>query len=124
MRTELLQSQQKRDKPFRTFTAKIRGKAKTYSYATKCTCGTLVGYTDHVIRDVILNGLYDTNIRREVLSAQGILEKPLNDIIALVESKEKSSLLPPYLLSILSRKKRSIYQMPSLSPPKQIGPKR
>ena len=59
MHTELLQLRQKRDKPFRTFTAKIRGKAETCSYATKCTYGALVDYIDHVIRDVILNGLYE-----------------------------------------------------------------
>ena len=74
----------------------------------------MVDYTDHVILDVILNGLYDTDIRREVLAAQGILEKLLNDI----------TLLPPYSLSLLSRKKRRFYQTPSLSPLKQIGPKR
>lgn len=94
-RTELLQLQQKLAKTFRTFTAKIGSRAETFSYANKCTGGALVDYTDHVILDVILNGLYDTDIRREVLAAQGILEKPLNDI----------TLLPPYSLSLLSRKK-------------------
>ena len=113
-RTELLQLQQKLAKTFRTFTAKIGSRAETFSYANKCTGGALVDYTDHVILDVILNGLYDTDIRREVLAAQGILEKLLNDI----------TLLPPYSLSLLSRKKRRFYQTPSLSPLKQIGPKR
>ena len=80
---ELLQLQQKRDKTFRIFTAKIGSRAETYSYANKCTGGALDDYTDHVILDVILNGLYDRDIRREVLGAQGILEKPLNDIILL-----------------------------------------
>ena len=62
LRTELLQLRQERDEPFRTFTAKVRGKAETCSYATSCTCGASVDYTDHVIRDVILNGLYDCSI--------------------------------------------------------------
>ena len=89
-----------------------------------CTYGTLVDYIDHVIRDVILNGLYDTDIKREVLGALGILEKPLNDVIALVESKDTFSLLPPYPLSLTSRNKWNFYQTPTLSPPRQIGPKR
>ena len=50
--------------------------------------GDSVDYTDNIIRDVILNGLYDMDIRREVLGVLDILEKPVNDVVALVESKE------------------------------------
>ena len=39
LRTELLQLRQERDEPFRTFTAKVRGKAETCSYTASCTCG-------------------------------------------------------------------------------------
>ena len=103
LRTELLQLRQERDEPFRTFTAKVRGKAETCSYTASCTCGASVDYTDHVIRDVILNGLYDTDIRREVLGIAGILETPINEIIALVESKEMArNALPSPSLSAVS----------------------
>jgi len=44
----------------------------------------LVNYTDHVNRDVILNGLNDTDIRREVLGIAGILEKPINEVIFFI----------------------------------------
>ena len=106
-RTELLQLRQEHDEPFRTFTAKVRGKAETCSYTASCTCGASVDYTDHVIRDVIrdviLNGLYDTDIRREVLGIAGILETPINEIIALVESKEMArNALPSPSLSAIS----------------------
>ena len=74
--TELLQLRQERDEPFRAFTAKVRGRAETCSYSTACTCGRSVDYTDDVIRDVILNGLYDTDIRKEVLGIAEILENP------------------------------------------------
>ena len=103
LRTELLQLRQEHDEPFRTFTAKVRGKAETCSYTASCTCGASVDYTDHVIRDVILNGLYDTDIRREVLRIAGILETPINEIIALVESKEMArNALPSPSLSAVS----------------------
>ena len=103
LRTELLQLRQERDEPFRTFTAKVRGKAETCSYTTSCTCGASVDYTDHVIRDVILNGLYDSDIRREVLGIAGILEKPVNEVIALVETKEMArNALPSPSLSAVS----------------------
>ena len=85
------------------FTAKVWGKAETCSYTASCTCGASVDYTDHVIRDVILNGLYDTDIRREVLGIAGILETPINEIIALVESKEMArNALPSPSLSAVS----------------------
>ena len=107
LRTELLQLRQERDEPFRTFTAKVRGKAETCSYTASCTCGASVDYTDHVIRDVIrdviLNGLYDTDIRREVLGIAGILETPINEVIALVETKEMAcNALPSPSLSAVS----------------------
>ena len=54
---------------------KYRGKAETFSYSTEWTCGSLVNNIDHVILDVILNGLYDTDIRREVLGITAILNK-------------------------------------------------
>ena len=103
LRTELLQLRQERDEPFRTFTAKVRGKAETCSYTASCTCGASVDYTDHVIRDVILNGLYDSDIRRDALGIAGILEKPVNEVIALVETKEMArNALPSSSLSAVS----------------------
>ena len=67
LRTELLQLRQERDEPFRTFTARVRGKAETCAFTTECECGKSVDYTDHVIRDVLLNGISHSDIRREVL---------------------------------------------------------
>ena len=43
-----------------------------------------MNYTDHVIRDVILNGLYDNDIQREVLGIAEILKKLITEVIALV----------------------------------------
>ena len=45
-------------------------------------------YTEEAIRDVLLNGIADMDIRREALSSEGIQRKTINEIIALVESKE------------------------------------
>ena len=41
-----------------------------------------------MIRDTLLNGIADTDIRREVLGTTDIITTAINDIIALVESKE------------------------------------
>ena len=88
LRTELLQLHQERDEAFRTFAARVRGKAETCAYKAVCECGKDVDYTDHIIRDVLINGIYDTDIRRETLGTPDILTKPVNDVIALVENKE------------------------------------
>ena len=67
LRTELLQLRQKRDETFRVFAARVRGKAETCAFAAKCECGKGVDYTNHVIRDVLLGGIFDPDIRREIL---------------------------------------------------------
>lgn len=66
----------------------MRGKAETCFYIISCICGVSVDYIDYVIRDVIFNGFYDFDIRREVLGIAGILEKSVNEVIVLVEIKE------------------------------------
>ena len=88
LRTELLQLHQERDEAFRAFASRVRGKAETCAFDTTCECGKSVDYTDHVIRDVLINGLSDADIRREVLGTADILSKPISDVIALVETKE------------------------------------
>ena len=92
IRTELLQLRQVRDEPFREFTARVRGKAETCAFTAKCECGKSVDYTNHAIIDVLLNGIYDTDIRREVLGTKDILKKPVNDVISLVENKEMAAM--------------------------------
>ena len=107
LRTELLQLRQQRDETFRAFTARARGKAETCAFAAECECGKHVDYTDHVIRDVLLNGISDTDIRREILGYPDILKMPVNDVIALVENKEMArNALPSSTLSAVSSFRR------------------
>ncbi|KAK2563731.1 Uncharacterized protein P5673_012717 [Acropora cervicornis] len=116
LRTELLQLRQERDEPFRAFTAPVRGKAETCAFTTICECGKNVDYTDHVIRDVLLNGISDPDIRREVLGTTNILQTPVNDVIALVENKEMArNALPSSTLLAVSSFKRQ--QVPPKEPP-------
>ena len=88
LRTKLMQLHQMRDEPFRSFGARVRGKADISAFFTKCPCGEKVDYTNNMIRDTLLNGIADTDIRREVLGTTDIITTVINDIIALVESKE------------------------------------
>ena len=94
IRAELMKLEQKDGEHFRTFAARVKGKAQTCGYETEahCSCGKVfvVSYTKEAIRDVLLAGIGDLDIRREALSAEGVLKKPVNDIVAFVERREMS----------------------------------
>jgi hypothetical protein len=48
-------------------------------------------YTEEVIKDIMLAGISDIDIRREVLGTQEIHKKRVSDITSLVESRESYS---------------------------------
>ena len=68
-RAELMQLRQAPDESFRNFAAKVTGKAETCSFRTsvKCQCGTDISadYTRETLKDVLLAGILDIDIRRE-----------------------------------------------------------
>ena len=66
-RAELVQMHQERDESFRAFAARVRGKAETCNYTTECSCQLDVNFTDIIIRDVLIAGIADMDIRREIL---------------------------------------------------------
>ena len=78
--------QEERDEWFRAFAVRVRDNAETCAYITKCTC--LREFTDSIIRDVLIAGITDLDIRREVLSTSAILERAVNDVISLIESND------------------------------------
>ena len=92
LRAELLGMAQKRDEPFRAFVSRVRGRAETCNFVTKseCSCGitNMVDYTEKMMLDVLLAGVYDTDIRRDILGIDGITEKSVNEVTALVEKQE------------------------------------
>ena len=47
-----------------------------------------VDYTPEVIKDILLSGIHDPDVRREVLGTSGIEEKSVHEIIRIVEAKE------------------------------------
>ena len=81
----------------RMFLAKIQGKAATCEFKTKCKearCqGTaiLVDFTSTIVKYVLVNGLVDAEIRREVLGSKSLDESSLADTVAFIEQKEMAS---------------------------------
>ena len=112
-RAELTSMRQERDESFRSFAARVRGKAETCAYRTKCSCLREVDFTDCIIRDVLITGIADSDIRLEILGADAILERPVNEVISLVEGKEMArNAISPSTAGISSFK-RSKATLPS-----------
>ena len=94
VRAELMQMRQTNDESFRAFAAKVRGKAETCGFTLTASCPCQcnqqfsIDYTVEVIRDVLLAGIGSADIKQEVLSADGINEKTINEIVAFVEKRE------------------------------------
>ena len=103
-RAELMQLRQAPDENFRTFAAKVKGKAETCAFraTTKCICGQLVvaDYTTESVKDVLLAGISDLDIRREALSLQDTQTKTVNDIISFVEGREMARNATPTAQSL------------------------
>ena len=94
-RGELMKMAQGSDEPIRRFASKVQGKALIceFSMQSKCSqCESMqhVDYTSEVVKDVILAGIGDPEIRASVLDIEGIDEKSVNDLVATIERKEKS----------------------------------
>ena len=112
IRAELFQMRQSHEEPIRTFSARVRGKAETcgFTTSTKCPHGSPMqaDYTEEVIRDVLLAGICDLDIRRDALSMTGILEKSVNDVVSIIEGREMARNATPVPSSVaaLSNYKR------------------
>ncbi|GFO25984.1 enzymatic polyprotein [Plakobranchus ocellatus] len=66
-RVQLQQMRQDRDEPIRAFAARLRGQAGVCNFSIKCPCGTYVDYSDVMVRDILIKGLSDEEIRLDIL---------------------------------------------------------
>ena len=67
-----------------------------------------------MIRDTLLNGISDSDIRREVLGTEDIVTTAINDVIALVESKEMArNAMPTSDVSAVSAFRRQLATLPN-----------
>ena len=90
-RAELLAVNQDHGESARSFYAKVKGKASTCAYAIKCTdpdCAQLIDFTDVIVKDVVISGLVDDEVKKEVLGWSDLDKKSLEETVAFVEAKE------------------------------------
>lgn len=95
VRAELMKMAQSGDEPIRNFVAKVQGKARVCGFVTSSTCHNCqttqdVDYTEEVIKDVVIAGLSDGEIRNSVLDIDEVEKRSLNDIVSIIERKEKN----------------------------------
>ena len=92
-RTTLLTAKQKHGEPYREFYANVKASALTCNFSVACTHGcckdlSKIDYTACVIKDILIAGIADSEIRKEILGISDLDEKSDKDIVALVEAKE------------------------------------
>ena len=92
-RTQLMSMKQEPGQSIREFYANAKAQASTCEYSLKCgqeCCKTkpAIDYTASVVKDIIVCGLVDPEIRRDVLELEDLDKKSAIDLVGLVESKE------------------------------------
>ena len=93
--------QQDADEPIRAFGARIKGQAGVCQFSVSCPkCETQVPYTDQVLRDVVVQGLYDQEIRQDVLGDQN-QDMTFEEVMKFVEAKESGKRSATKLLHAL-----------------------
>ena len=87
-RAELHSMIQGHDEPVRGYCARVRGQAAVCKYTIECPdCAHIVDYTDHVIRDVVSQGLADKDIQLDLLGNSN--QTPtLEETLQFIEKKE------------------------------------
>ena len=88
-RVNLNQLKQDRDEPMRSFCARLRGQASVCKFLINCPCepSVEVDFSDQMVRDALINGLEDEEIRLDIL-AQSKQNMTLDEVLQLAEAKE------------------------------------
>ena len=88
-RFQLQQLRQDRDEPIRGFCARLKGQASVCKFIKRCPCDPPrdVDYSSEIIRDTLIRGIDDEDIRLELMG-QPNQEMTLEEAVKLVEAKE------------------------------------
>ena len=99
LRTELLTMKQDHGENVLAFASRALGKARNCKLTVRCpTCftppnsiTTNVDYSEEMVKQVVLAGMFDEEIKRKVLGTADIDTKSLNATIAIIETEEMAS---------------------------------
>nr|KAG5707435.1 hypothetical protein BaRGS_011939 [Batillaria attramentaria] len=86
---------QDRDEPVRAFAARLRGQAGVCNFRVNpsLACHAEVDYSNIMIRDVLIRGLEDEEIRLDILG-ESRQDMSLEDALQYVEAKESGKSFP------------------------------
>ena len=88
-RVQLHNLTQDRDEPIRAFSARLKGQSSVCQFNVKCdTCNVDIDYSDTIVRDTMIRGICDDDIRLEILGDPELAGKTLEQCTALIEAKE------------------------------------
>ena len=93
-RTNLLATRQTSGQSIREFYANIKAAAAVCQFRVKCKqecckdVDSLVDYTANVVKDVLLIGIADEEIRKDILSWEDLDKKSDQEVVDFAESKE------------------------------------
>ena len=94
-RTKLLSLKQDHGQNIREFYANVKAQASTCNFSVKCaqTCcanAPNVDYTPLVVKDILISGIADPDIRKDVLEWPELDTKSVRDLVGFIEGKETS----------------------------------
>ena len=100
-RVRLQHMRQDRDEPVRAFAARLKGQAGECNFVKTCTntAGAAdIDYSDDMIRDALLRGIADDEIRLEILGHSN-QKLTLEETLQLIEAKESGKRSAGHLLT-------------------------
>ena len=118
-RAAALKTSQEPGEPIRQYVARLRGKAHACNFTTEGSCGLatcVADFTDDMVKMIMINGLADEEIKKDVLSCTDIDSKNLSDTIAVIDSKEtaaRAMLAAPSAVAASTYKKLSVPKKPN-----------
>ena len=90
-RAELLGTKQDHGESIRGYYAKLKGKAATCAYVMDCSkenCQQKNDFTDILVKDVLVTGLADDEVKKEILGWSELDQKSLEETVTYIEAKE------------------------------------
>ena len=97
LQADVIQMRQDHTEPVRHFAARIKGKAINGKFRKNVTCSregceqsTAVDFTDDIVKMVLLAGLSDDDVKREVLANERLENMSLEQTISTVEIREQA----------------------------------
>ena len=72
----------------------MKGKAQICAFSKQCTrenCTQVIDYTEDIVKYVVISGIVDEEIKKDIISCADLDSRSLNDTISPIENKEMAA---------------------------------